>query len=263
VDVAEPAAVDAIARRGMAGANPYGLGWALGGLAVGFCLSAIADAAYVAAAGHGHVSGGLGDELVRLVGLWIGLGGAAVAAAWSQPGCDRHGIRTTLGREFGLSVRLWPDVPLGIVCGVAAQYLLAPLLELPLLPFVPHLFRRLGAPAHSLVAGIHGPGLVVLGLFLCVLTPLVEELYFRGLLLRSLLGLGASPLGRVAAPVAIVVVGLVFGLVHFEALQFSALAGFGILLGALATRTGRLGTGICAHAAFNAVAFLSVAAIHL
>ncbi|MGP8163077.1 MAG: lysostaphin resistance A-like protein [Acidimicrobiales bacterium] len=263
MDADESRAGHEVARRGLAGANRYGLGWALGGLAVGYLLSAIADAAYVGASGHAHVSGDLGDELVRLVGLWIGLAGAAVAAAWSQQRTGLFRLRPALAREYGFSIRLWPDVPVGIACGVAAQYLLAPVLELPLLPFVPHLFHRLGAPARSLVADVHGPGLVVLGLFLCVFTPLVEELFFRGLLLRSLLGVFASRLGRAAVPAAVVVVGLVFGLAHFEALQFTALAGFGIVVGAIATRTGRLGTGILAHAAFNAVAFISVAAIHL
>ncbi|HXZ83185.1 MAG TPA: CPBP family intramembrane glutamic endopeptidase [Acidimicrobiales bacterium] len=260
--MADSRAVHDVARRGLAGANPYGLGWALGGLAVGYCLAAIANAAYLAASGH-HGSGGLGDELVRLIGLWAGLVGAAVAAMWSRPVPDRRGRAPRLAEEFGLSIRLWPDVPVGIACGVGAQYLLAPLLEVPLLPFVPHLFRRLGAPARTLVTGVHGPGLVVLGVFLCVLTPLVEELYFRGLLLRSLIGVGAPRLGGAAVSCAVVVVGLVFGLAHFEALQFLALAGFGVLLGAIAARTGRLGTGIFAHAAFNAVAFLSVAVVHI
>jgi membrane protease YdiL (CAAX protease family) len=35
------------------------------------------------------------------------------------------------------------------------------------------------------------------------------------------------------------------------------------VLGALATKTGRLGTGIVAHATFNAVAFFSLAMIHV
>ena len=55
--------------------------------------------------------------------------------------------------------------------------------------------------------------------------------------------------------IAVVLVGIVFGLAHFEALQLIALAGFGILLGALATATGRLGPGIVTHASFNAVTF--------
>jgi membrane protease YdiL (CAAX protease family) len=49
-----------------------------------------------------------------------------------------------------------------------------------------------------------------------------------------------------------------FGLAHFEALQLIGLVGFGVVLGSLAWRTGRLGPGIVAHAAFNAVTFVAL-----
>ncbi len=252
-----------VARRGRAGANPYGLGWALVGLGAGFLCSALAVGAYLEASGHPHGSGGFGGDLVSLIGLWLGFVGAAVLAMRMRPNRTRRHLFAALADEYGLAIRLWPDLPLGVAFGVAAQFLLVGLLELPLLPFVPHLFHRLNQPARSLVAPVHGPGLVVLGLFICVGSPLVEELFFRGLLLRALIGGCTNFMTRAAVPVAVVVVGVVFGLVHFEALELPALAGFGILLGAIATKTGRLGTGIFAHATFNAAAFISLAAISL
>ncbi|MEY2447361.1 MAG: protease family protein, partial [Acidimicrobiaceae bacterium] len=45
-----------------------------------------------------------------------------------------------------------------------------------------------------------------------------------------------------------------FGAAHFEPLQFPALFAFGLVAAGLATRTGRLGPGMWAHVAFNAVA---------
>jgi membrane protease YdiL (CAAX protease family) len=81
--------------------------------------------------------------------------------------------------------------------------------------------------------------------------PVVEELFFRGLVLRSLLPLAP-------APVAVVASGVLFGLAHWQGVQFPGLAVFGVVLGVLAYRTGRLTPGIGAHAAFNAVAVLSV-----
>jgi membrane protease YdiL (CAAX protease family) len=45
----------------------------------------------------------------------------------------------------------------------------------------------------------------------------------------------------------------VFGVTHFQLLQFPALVAFGAVLGFLALRTGRLGPSIVAHMAFNAV----------
>jgi membrane protease YdiL (CAAX protease family) len=83
---------------------------------------------------------------------------------------------------------------------------------------------------------------------------MVEELFFRGLVLRSLLG-------RTPVPVALVGSALLFALAHFEAAQFAGLAAFGVVLAVLAWRTGRLTPGIGAHAAFNTVAVLSV--VHL
>jgi membrane protease YdiL (CAAX protease family) len=86
--------------------------------------------------------------------------------------------------------------------------------------------------------------------------PLVEELFFRGLLFRALLGRAPVPV-----PVAVVVSALLFALAHFEAVQFAGLAVFGVVLALLAWRTGRLMPGIGAHAAFNLAAVVSV--VHL
>ena len=91
------------------------------------------------------------------------------------------------------------------------------------------------------------------------MVPLVEETFFRGLVLRGLLATSrrlGRPLG-VLLPV--VLDGIVFGLAHFEVLQLLGLAAFGVVLAALATRERRLGPCIFAHATFNLVAVLSVA----
>ena len=46
--------------------------------------------------------------------------------------------------------------------------------------------------------------------------------------------------------------------VSIELLQLPALILFGVVLGVLAERTGRLGPGIVAHATFNAVTVISL-----
>ena len=105
--------------------------------------------------------------------------------------------------------------------------------------------------------------LAVIGILVTVGSPLVEELYFRGLLLSSLLRRLAPSAGK-RGPVVVAVVadGLVFALFHFEPLQFLGLAVFGIVLSAVKVRTGRLGTTMAAHAAFNAVTVIALAAGH-
>jgi membrane protease YdiL (CAAX protease family) len=138
---------------------------------------------------------------------------------------------------------------------VACQYGLIPLLYLPFEHFDRHLSRQLSQPAQQDTAAAHNVGTAaVLVLLLAVGAPLVEELFFRGLLLRALLG-------RTPPSVAVVASALLFALAHFEAAQFAGLAAFGVVLAVLAWRTGRLTLGIGAHAAFNTVAVLSV--VHL
>ncbi|MGH9056575.1 MAG: lysostaphin resistance A-like protein [Acidimicrobiales bacterium] len=182
-------------------------------------------------------------------GLWIGLAGAVI---WAS----RRSGTGDLGRDFGLRLGRWWDLPLGAAIGLACQYLLVPLLYLPFEQVDRSLAHQLSQPARTDTAAAHGVGMVVvLLLILAVGAPIVEELFFRGLLLRSLLG-------RTPVPVAIVGSAVLFALAHFELVQFAGLAVFGIVLALLAWRTRRLGPGMAAHAAFNAVAVLSVVHLH-
>lgn len=99
--------------------------------------------------------------------------------------------------------------------------------------------------------------MLVFGLAAVLGAPVVEELFFRGLLLeglRSLLG------ARLAVPVQ----ALLFGLVHTvpgstlaqNALLVSALTGAGLVLGVVANTQRRLGAAVWGHAWFNAGSFL-------
>lgn len=93
-----------------------------------------------------------------------------------------------------------------------------------------------------------GVGLLLLVLTAGVLAPLLEEILFRGLLLRSLLR-------RMPAGAALLVSAAVFGGVHlidpksFPALP--ALIGVGLVCGWLAIRTGGLARPIAFHMGFN------------
>ena len=241
------------------------------GVVAGFVLAFLAVSVYVSVSPHPRHPSQYGEDVVSLVALWIGLVGAVVVAS-RIAARDRlrgrgDGAESADGkamgsivRDYGLTLRPWPDIPLGIVVGVASQYLLVPVVEAPLLPFVHHLYSRLGHPAQSLTGDAFGAGLVVLAVLVCVGSPIVEELFFRGLLLRSLVGSFEQIGPRLGPCLAIVVTALVFALVHFEALQFLGLAGFGVVLGYLAWRTGRLGPSIVAHMAFNTVTIIAIVA---
>jgi len=241
------------------------------GIAAGFIFAFLGVSIYAALTRH---ASRYGEDIVSLLGLWAGFVGAAAvatrsatrfptAAALGDAGVvrgARFGRAGTgkLASDYGLVLRPWPDIPLGIAVGIAAQYLLVPVVEAPLAPFVHHLYSRLGHPAQSLTGNVFGAGLVVLAVLVCVGSPVVEELFFRGLLLRSLLGTFHELGPRLGPALSIVLTALVFALVHFEALQFLGLAGFGVVLGYLAWRTGRLGPSIVAHLAFNTVTIIAI-----
>lgn len=250
--------------------NAFGLLEACVGIVAGFLLASLAAGTYLQVSGHPKATDSLGAVVLSLCGLWTGLVGAALvatrttrtpaaaAAAGGPAGDVRLVPARRLSADLGLRLRLWPDVPLGVAIGVASQYGLVWALEELLTPFVHNLSQQVGKPAQQLTSGVYGWQLVVLALFVCVGSPLVEELYFRGLLLRALFGV-TSRFGPVLRPlVSIGLTSLLFALAHFEAIQFIGLAGFGAVLGVLAWRTGRLGPGIVAHASFNAVAVISI-----
>jgi len=249
--------------------NSFGIWEAAFGIVVGFLLSIVAVSVYDALAG-GH-PGQIGTDIADFAGLWTGFVGAAVVgsrtgglrlAGTSSEEAPRR--RSSLSEDYGFRLRAWPDLPLGLVVGVASQYLLVPVLELPLQPFVRNLDSKLSHPAEQLLSPVqpNTAALVVLTLLVCVGSPVVEELFFRGLLLRGLLG-RFQHLGRRLGPaISIVVTGLVFGLVHFEELQFLGLAGFGMVLAYMAYRTGRLGSSIVAHIAFNTTTVIAFVLQH-
>lgn len=253
---------------GVTNANAFGLGEALIGLAVAEVLASAAAGIFAELSGHPHHPSQYGTDLAELVGIWIGFFGAVLVASArhrsaGQVGRNgaRHLFEVDLASDFGLALRPWPDIPLGVAAGLVSQYVLVPyVFEVPLLPFVPHLYERLGGPANEITGPAHGAfAFAVLGLFVCVGSPFFEECFFRGLLLRAVVG-RLVPYGRRLAEVGgVLISAVVFGLVHFEALQLIGLAGFGVVLAVLARRTGRLGPGIVAHVTFNAVTVISLA----
>ncbi len=234
----------------------WGLGDAVVGFVVGFVLANVAVAVWVDAAHVRTVRGvpveTFGVVLASLLGLWAGLAGAPLVAT-RRKGSGR------LSADFGLSLRPWPDIPVGIVVGLCSQYLLVPVLYLPLRPFVTDINQRLGQPAQQITSSGTGAAFVIVALLVCVGSPVIEELFFRGLVLRSLerrlAGLGTF----LGGGLSVLITAVLFGLAHDESLQLLGLVGLGVVLGVMARRYGRLGPGIVAHATFNTAAVISIA----
>lgn len=169
--------------------------------------------------------------------LWIGLGGAV----WYAAERKGHG----LAADFGFSSRAL-DAPVGLVVGIAGQLVVLPLLYWPVLRVLGLSADELSEPAERLAGRAEGTaGWLVLAAMVVVAAPLVEELFYRGLLLRAMTKRGWSPWLAVLASAAL------FAAMHFQPLQFIGLFAFGLMLGALAQFYGRLGPAIWAHVGFN------------
>ena len=91
-----------------------------------------------------------------------------------------------------------------------------------------------------------------------LVAPLVEEIVFRGLVLRGFLDI-------MAAPVAIALQGVIFGVAHVDPVRGSGnvglalvLSGVGIAFGGFAHLLRRIGPTIVAHAIFNGVVMVLV-----
>ena len=212
----------------------------------------MAFAGYAAAIVVSVLTGGLAasltgdtDGVATMVAGQVGFWAVLVATvlhdtpARGRSGADRLGLRFR-----------WVDAPIGLVVGVATQLVVIPALYLPFRSLVDD--DDLSGPARDLLGSASGLGLAIIGVSVVVVAPVVEELFFRGLLLRAMQH-------RWGTATAVAASSIVFGATHFQPLLLPALATAGAVFAVSAVRTGRLGTAIAVHAAFNATTFVTVA----
>ncbi len=205
------------------------------GFVIAMVLSQITSLAWIAISKDNIAS--LGTILASLLGLWMGLLSTVFYVS--------HKCRSgSIIKDFGLRVKLI-DIPVGIAVGVFAQFVLVPVLYFPFIKMYPSLGKSLSVPAKSLANLAHGYEFFILSAAVVIGAPIVEELFFRGLLLSSLRQ-------RIGPILSILASAFVFGLAHFEPLQLLGLFSLGIILAFMALKLERIGAGIFAHAAFNA-----------
>jgi membrane protease YdiL (CAAX protease family) len=133
---------------------------------------------------------------------------------------------------------------------VLCSLVLIRIVYLPLEALWPTTFSeaRLNENAQDLVDRASGSTWMVV-VMVVVGAPLMEELFYRGLLQRSL----AS---RYHDGLVVVGVAALFALVHFRPIEIPGLFVIGLVFGFAALRTGRLGMAIMIHAGFNATGIL-------
>lgn len=226
-------------------ARPH-IAWGLGDVVTGLLVSTVAATVVIgmAVAAQGHTRDSLLVAVAGIVGLWAGLAGAAWVAARKESG--------SLAQEFGLRFARG-DLRLGLVAGIASQLVLLPIVYEPIRRFAPDLYEEAGEHADNLFDVTSGAGAVFLALLIVLGAPLVEELFYRGLFQRALLR-------RTSPAWAVGVTAVVFAVTHFQAASLPGLVAFGVVLGVLAHRAGRLGPAVIAHVAFNAVTVFALLA---
>lgn len=226
--------------------DPARQGWGLGdvvaGILASLALTLLVGGIIVGIAGWSS-DADLGDPIpiwglaLLQLPLWFGYLGVTLFATRAKG----DGVV----QDLGVASTAFDAVG-GLAIGVLTQLVALPLLYLPILQLTGHTSEDLSAPARELAGRADTVvGWVVFAGIVGVGAPVVEELFYRGLFLRSLRKAGASTW------LAVLVSSVVFAAIHFQALQFPGLLLFGLIAAALTVRTGRLGPAIWAHVGFN------------
>ena len=186
----------------------------------------------------------LSEALILQMPLWLGL----LVFPWLMA---RH-RRMSFAGATALTQKV-RDIPIGLAVGAAAQIVAIPLLYLALSPLIDP--DDLSGPARMLTDRANDPlGIALLVLIVLIGAPLVEEIFFRGVLFATLRD-------RCAPWIMVAVTSLIFMAFHAgQWLQYPGLLLFGVLAGLMYYKTGRLGAAIWTHVGFNAVTVVALLA---
>jgi membrane protease YdiL (CAAX protease family) len=231
-------------------ASPGSFALTLAGLALAFGLSYLFLVPFVLL---GRPGGNLSALGCSEAGLWSGL---VATCAWSS-----HRYATGhLIADYRLHFRK-VDGAIGFGSALVARCLSVAVL----VPFV-HLLARAGNPDKAIfdLSTLGSAGWIVLAVVTCIGAPLIEELFFRGLLQGQLVE-------RFGPGWAIAMTSILFGAAHIAndpgaagLLLALSVGASGIVLGVVRHLTGRLGASIATHAWFNtgALVVLALSGLH-
>ncbi len=122
--------------------------------------------------------GSYAETCGSLIGLWGGLIPGTILIS-------RVRATGSLDRDLGFSFKLPSDLK-GVIAGLASQFILLPFIYVIVQAFVDRdLTADLEEPATDITGNAHGPGFFFLAVLLVVGAPLVEEIFYRGLLLQG------------------------------------------------------------------------------
>ncbi len=181
------------------------------------------------------------------------IGAQALGAVGALVVISRWKGQRSLRRDFGFELRPrdWPYLFFGLASTIAIGLAFAPLIRM--------IDDNEDQPLVDLLSYVDTPlELLLAFLGVVILAPAIEELLFRGVLLRSLQR-------RLPDAGAIVLQASVFSLAHAlgnvgggvnAVVQLAILAIFGLVLGTVAVRSGSASRPILLHAGFNLLGLL-------
>ena len=214
----------------------------------GWVLATFASLIMITILGGNSVGG---DEADGSTELGIGVLAASLLAGWTvylaaMVVASKRSGSGDVRADYGIGAR--PVDIIGLPIGVVAQLALIPLVYAPLRAIWPDVFsdQALTQTAEDLVRRADGSLLIVLILAVGLGAPIVEELFYRGLLQRPMFA-------RFPTPAVVIGVAVVFALIHFRPVEYPGLFAAGLVFGLCAWRTDRLAMSMCAHMGFNAV----------
>jgi membrane protease YdiL (CAAX protease family) len=218
------------------------------GLLVSGMVASVVVTLLGASAGGSLTSGA--SLLAMLTGSAVTLGAWLMVRQPEPTGMDTRGTmptsRAVVAGLIGLAI-VWPWVSLVANIGNLVHSALGGATP----PDVAHL------TLDALREHVHEPSAWGVALVVVTLTPLTEEVVWRGAVQQALKRLGIPRLAAIGCTAVL------FALVHWNAVPdasrlsaLPALAMLGFALGWLMERTGRLITPVVAHAAFNAANLL-------
>ena len=252
-----------------AGPAPVAPTWTLVDVFAGLGVTLLVSTLVITIVGFTGFDGGPGLILVAVLPIWISLAGTTV---WA---CRRHGTGS-LVTDLGLRIR-WSDLLVGLGVGLGLRVALAiwAYVVVAVTRQMPHDTSNLPDIGDGPPLGT-GVWLVVNVVVIAVISPFVEELFFRGLALRSALislwrRAGRTRFGKQAKHrnQAAWISGVLFGLLHLNEVStwvdavilVPGLVGAGWVMARLTLWRQRLGPAIVTHMVFNATAVLALLSI--
>ncbi len=215
---------------------PHALPLALLGQVAAWVLSVIVGLAFYDRATK-QLNTSPGATAAMFVPLWVAFGATSYVVG-KRRGEFPFGRRPYVKRSDGL----W------FLAGIAAQFVIGAIYLL-----LPVDTEKLGKPAREIFdrANDNPVGIVLLGLAVGIGAPIMEELFYRGVIYRGFVLAIDRRSGLVRRFAPMLLSALIFAAIHFQVLQSGALFGVGLLCAIAYRKTDRIASAIAVHAGFN------------